>query len=64
MSDTRLPLRRTFRCPQCGYDQAKMGTPKVSGGIDVNFQMGCPECATVRGLVVWLEETSDPRDVG
>lgn len=56
------PLNRTYVCPKCGYDGAKMGKP--SGTIDFNFQMGCPACMTIRGEVVWLVETSDPRDVG
>ena len=58
---SKIENPRTYVCPMCGYDRAKMGTPKLSGFTDVNFQMGCPECATVRGQVVWLVETSDPR---
>jgi predicted RNA-binding Zn-ribbon protein involved in translation (DUF1610 family) len=53
-------LRRTYVCPQCGYDGFKAGAPKAP--VDVNVQFGCPACATLRGLTVWLVETSDPRD--
>lgn len=53
-------LTRTYVCPQCGYDGFKAGEPK--GTVDFNFCWACPACQTLRGLTVWLEETSDPRD--
>jgi rubredoxin len=55
-------LTRTYVCPACGYDGFKAGTPH--GTIDFNVQWGCPMCQTMRGLTVWLVETSDPRDEG
>ena len=55
-------LTRTFRCPQCGYDGFRASPLRVSGFTDVNVQWHCPICATVHGLHVVLEETSDPRD--
>lgn len=51
---------RTYRCPQCGYDGFRMGPVKTTFP-DVNIQPMCPACATIHGLHVALEETSDPR---
>ena len=57
-------LPRTYVCPACGYDGYRSGGVKFSGLTDVNMQVGCPVCKTLRGLTVWLVETSDPRTVG
>ena len=53
-------LDRRYLCPQCGYDGFKAGKP--TGTIDFSIQWGCPICKTVRGLTVWLVETTDPRE--
>lgn len=53
-------LKRTYRCPQCGYDGFRSGAVKAP--IDVNVMYGCPQCQTLHGVTVWLKETSDPRD--
>lgn len=53
-------LKRTYRCPLCGYDGFRAGN--IKGTIDFSIQWACPRCMTADGITVWLEETSDPRD--
>jgi hypothetical protein len=54
-------VKRRYRCPECGWE-TEMSPPKTSGWHDINFQTGCVPCATLHGKIVWLVETSDPRD--
>jgi hypothetical protein len=51
---------RTYMCPLCSYDGFTITDLKATA--DFNVQPGCPRCMTVDGIVVLLEETSDPRD--
>lgn len=53
-------LTRTYVCPECGYDGFQLSN--LRGTVDFNIRPGCPRCMTVDGKLVWLVETSDPRD--
>jgi hypothetical protein len=53
---------RTYRCPQCGYDGFKLTLKSTFP--DMNVQPMCPACMTLRGRIVYLVETSEPRDEG
>lgn len=55
-----VTLQRTYLCPICSYDGLKVSKVEMTWP-DSNFQVACPRCWSVDGVMVLLDETSDPR---